>query len=149
MTWRLSDGGTEKLARWIRCLFSLALSETDIAMQLLDQALIIAEDARKVCDSSSLKHNSDDLTQILSCSSPSRIHPKKSNGSQRRPSIARLTSTVPRKMRCAGFGLKRPWRCRIFARTGEICMRYFNRSIKECCGIHDCSEKIWNAAELE
>lgn len=34
-------------------------------MQLLDQALTIAEDARKVCDSNSLIRSSDDLTQIL------------------------------------------------------------------------------------
>ena len=65
MTWQLSDGGTEKLSRWIRCLFSLALSDIDIAMQLLDQALTIAEDARKVCDSKFLIRSSDDLTQIL------------------------------------------------------------------------------------
>lgn len=27
-------------------------------------------------------------------------------------------------------------------------MRYFNRSIKDCRGVHDGSEKTWNAADL-
>lgn len=66
MTWQHNNGGTDKLSRWIRCLFSLALSETDIAVQLLDQAVTIAEDARKVCDSISLRRSWDDLTQVLS-----------------------------------------------------------------------------------
>ena len=65
MTWQQDNGGTEKLLRWIRCLFSLALSETDIAMQLLDQAVSIAEDARKVHDLTLSKESADDLTQIL------------------------------------------------------------------------------------
>lgn len=47
MTWQHNNGGTDKLSRWIRCLFSLALPETHIAVQLLDQAVAIAEDAKK------------------------------------------------------------------------------------------------------
>ena len=62
MTWQHNNGGTDKLSRWIRCLFSLALSDIDIAVQLLDQAVTIAEDARKVCDSTSLRRSSVDLT---------------------------------------------------------------------------------------
>lgn len=65
MTWQHNNGGTDKLSRWIRCLFSLALSEIDIAVQLLDQAVTIAEDARKVRNSTSSRHSSDDLTQLL------------------------------------------------------------------------------------
>ena len=64
MNWQQSNSGTDKLSRWIRCLFSLALSETAIAEQLLDQAITIAEVARKVCGSNSLKRSPDDLTQI-------------------------------------------------------------------------------------
>lgn len=66
MTWQLNNGCIDKLSRWIRCLFSLALSETDIAVQLLDQAVTIAEDARKVCDSTCSRHDSVDLTQVFS-----------------------------------------------------------------------------------
>ena len=66
MTWQQNKGGTDKLSRWIRCLFSLALSETDIAVQLLDQAVSIAEDARKVCGSTRSRRSLDDLTQTLS-----------------------------------------------------------------------------------
>ena len=58
MTWQHTKGGTDKLSRWIRCLFSLALSETDIAVQLLDQAVAIAQEARKVCDSAPLTRRS-------------------------------------------------------------------------------------------
>ena len=50
ITWQQDNGATDELPRWIRCLFSLALSETDIAVQLLDQAVMIAADAKKVCD---------------------------------------------------------------------------------------------------
>ena len=66
MTWQQNKGGTDKLSRWIRCLFSLALSETDIAVQLLDQAVSIAEDARKVCRSTCSRRSLNDLTQTLS-----------------------------------------------------------------------------------
>lgn len=66
MTWQHNNGGTDKLSRWIRCLFSLALPETHIAVQLLDQAVAIAEDAKKVCESTSSRRNSDDLTRCLS-----------------------------------------------------------------------------------
>ena len=65
MTWQQDNGGTEKLLRWIRCLFSLALSETDIAVQLLDQAVRIAEDARKVYEFTQSKQSLDNLTQVL------------------------------------------------------------------------------------
>lgn len=65
MTWQLNNGGTDKLSRWIRCLFSLALSEMDIAVQLLDQAVAIAEDAKKVRESTSSRRSSDNLTQDL------------------------------------------------------------------------------------
>lgn len=51
ISWEQNHSGTEKLSRWIRCLFSLACSELNIAKQLLDQAVIIAEVAQKVCDS--------------------------------------------------------------------------------------------------
>lgn len=50
MNWQRDDGGIDNLSRWIRCLFTLALSETEIALQLLDRAVTIAEVARKVCD---------------------------------------------------------------------------------------------------
>lgn len=59
MTWHHNNGGIDKLSRWIRCLFSLALSEVNIAVQVLDQAVAIAEDAIKVCDASPLKRSSD------------------------------------------------------------------------------------------
>ncbi|KAF6237882.1 hypothetical protein HO173_004083 [Letharia columbiana] len=66
ITWQHNNGGTDKLSRWIRCLFSLALSERDIAVQLLDQAVTIAEDARKVRDSTPSICSSDDLIQVIS-----------------------------------------------------------------------------------
>lgn len=66
MTWQQHKDSTDKLSRWIRCLFSSAPFETDIALQLLDQAVTIAEDARKVCDSTYSRRSPDDLTQILS-----------------------------------------------------------------------------------
>ena len=66
MTWQQSKSGTDKLSRWIRCLFSLALPEANVARQLLDQAVMIAQVAQKVCDSTHSKRISDDLTQILS-----------------------------------------------------------------------------------
>ena len=66
MSWQHSNGDTDRLSRWIRCLFSLALSEIDIAAQLLDQALIIAEDTKQVCDYPSLRRTSDELTYVSS-----------------------------------------------------------------------------------
>ncbi|MCJ1227176.1 hypothetical protein MMC12_003831 [Toensbergia leucococca] len=47
MTWRLDTSDIEKLSRWIRCLFSLALvSKIEMAEHLLDQVLVVAVDAR-------------------------------------------------------------------------------------------------------
>ena len=67
MNWQWDDGGCiDNVSRWIRCLFSLAISETDIAVQLLDRAVTIAEIASKVCDSTCQRWCSDDLTQALS-----------------------------------------------------------------------------------
>lgn len=51
VTWRHDGQNNEKLCRWIRCLFSLALtSNTAIAEQLLEQVVTIAEGQKKVCD---------------------------------------------------------------------------------------------------
>ena len=108
-TWQQDDRGPDKLSRWIRCLFSLAVSETDIAVQLLDQAVTVAEEARKVCNFTSSRRSLDASAHYLPrpCSSPCRIHRKSSNGLQQRPLIAQLTSIVFRKTRRAGFGLRR------------------------------------------
>lgn len=139
MTWQQDNRGPDKLSRWIRCLFSLALSEAGIAVQLLDQAMTVAEEARKVCNSTSSRRSSNTLAHYLPrpCSSPNCTHRKNSNGLQQRPSIAQLTFIVFRKMRRAGSGLRRHWRCRISVRMEELYMRYFSRNTKACLGIHD------------
>ena len=109
MTWQQDNRGPDKLSRWIRCLFSLAVSETDIAVQLLDQAVTVAEEARKVCNFTSWRRSLDALAHYLPrpCSRPSLTHRKNSNGLQQRPLIAQLTFIVFRKMRRAGSGLRR------------------------------------------
>ena len=109
LTWQQDNRGPDKLSRWIRCLFSLAVSETDIAVQLLDQAVTVAEEARKVCNFTSSRCSLDALAHYLPrrCSSPSRIHQKNSNGLQPRLLIAQSTFIVFRKMRRAGSGLRR------------------------------------------
>ncbi|KAL2036382.1 hypothetical protein N7G274_010903 [Stereocaulon virgatum] len=48
ITWQYDNANIDKLARWIRCLFSLALtSNTETAEQLLNQVASIAESCRK------------------------------------------------------------------------------------------------------
>ena len=48
-TWHKESYSVEKLARWIRCLFTLALtSNVETAEQLLDQVESMVEEARKV-----------------------------------------------------------------------------------------------------
>lgn len=49
VTSRLNDSDIDKISRWIRCLFSLAVnSETEIAEDLLDQVVTIAGHAKSV-----------------------------------------------------------------------------------------------------
>lgn len=49
LTWQHDSNNINKLARWIRCLFTLALtSNVDTAEQLLGQAVTIAESSRQV-----------------------------------------------------------------------------------------------------
>ncbi len=48
-TWHKETYSVEKLARWVRCLFTLALtSNVETAEHLLDQVESIVEEARKV-----------------------------------------------------------------------------------------------------
>ena len=48
-TWQHDSNNIDKLARWIRCLFTLALtSNVDTAEQLLGQAVNIAESSKQV-----------------------------------------------------------------------------------------------------
>ena len=49
LTWQHDSNNIDKLARWIRCLFTLALtSNVDTAEQLLGQAVNIAERSKQV-----------------------------------------------------------------------------------------------------
>jgi len=49
VTWQKESCNVEKLSRWIRCFFTLALKSSDeTAEQLLDQVVTITEEARKV-----------------------------------------------------------------------------------------------------
>ena len=49
LTWQHDSNNIDKLARWIRCLFTLALtSNVDTAEQLLGQAVNIAESSKQV-----------------------------------------------------------------------------------------------------
>ena len=49
ITWQYDSSNINKLARWIRCLFTLALtSNIDTAEQLLSQAVNIAESSKQV-----------------------------------------------------------------------------------------------------
>ena len=49
ITWQQNSNDINKLARWIRCLFTLALSSNaDTAEQLLDQAANIASSSKQV-----------------------------------------------------------------------------------------------------
>ena len=53
ITWQHESNDINKLARWIRCLFNLALSSNiDTAEQLLDQAANIATTSKQVSVSS-------------------------------------------------------------------------------------------------
>ena len=48
-TWNRDSSDIEKLSRWIRCLFTMALtSNVETAEQLLDQVAAIAENAKQV-----------------------------------------------------------------------------------------------------
>lgn len=48
-TWSHDRSDAEKLSRWIRCLFTMALtSNVDTAEQLLDQVATIAQNAKHV-----------------------------------------------------------------------------------------------------
>lgn len=56
-SWQKEVYSIDRLSRWIRCLFTLALtSNVDTAEQLLDQVLHIVDEARKVRKASDLEH---------------------------------------------------------------------------------------------
>lgn len=47
--WQPDNGDVDRLARWIRCLFSLALSSSvEMAENVVDQVISIAENAKEV-----------------------------------------------------------------------------------------------------
>ena len=58
-TWQLEANEVEKLSRWIRCLFSLALTcKIDLAEHLLDQVSELAANTSKVIPIPYLKFSS-------------------------------------------------------------------------------------------
>ena len=58
ITWQLHGSNIDRLARWIRCLFALALtSNVEIAEQLLDQVSNIVEASRR----QSMKYPAEEL----------------------------------------------------------------------------------------
>lgn len=49
VTWHSESHGVERLSRWIRCLFTLAMtSDVETAERLLDQVMNIVKEASKV-----------------------------------------------------------------------------------------------------
>ncbi len=125
-TWKLQGHDVLKLSRWIRCIFSLALtSKASDAENVLDQAIVIAENAKKVGGWPILH-----LSSHVWCRKHHPTRLKNSRGSFRQPSITPLTSTARCKTRNVVGGRARPWCFRVCVQMEVRCMEPWRRSSK-------------------
>jgi len=113
ITWQHESYDIEKLSRWIRCLFNLALTSNDeTAERLLDQVARIGEEtwkARVFLESPILS------LRLHWDSNPSFTQPRNSSGLQQRRSIMLSTYIARHMMPHVDVGQSEHWHCRIFA----------------------------------
>jgi len=101
--WHKAIQSVEKLARWIRCLITLAVtSNVEMAEQLLDQVESIVQESRKVCNI--LCTWLDSTNMIIPISKVFSIHPRNLSGLRLPHSTAQSTFTAHHRMHRAENG---------------------------------------------